>query len=45
MFKLQLVSLGVALANSLMFFIHAGTFGYGSLLVEQGEMESILVFR
>ena len=45
MIKAQIQSLGAALANSLMFFIHAAAFGYGSVLVENKEMEAVLVFR
>ncbi|CAF3666385.1 unnamed protein product [Adineta steineri] len=45
MIKTQIQSLGTALANSLMFFIHATAFGYGSLLVENGEMKVEHVFR
>jgi hypothetical protein len=43
--KIQIQSLGAALANSLMFFIHATAFGYGSVLVEQQKMNAIYVFR
>jgi hypothetical protein len=43
--KIQLQSIGTAIANSLMFFIHAAAFGYGSVLVENGEMNPIYVFR
>lgn len=43
--KIQLQSIGTALANSLMFFIHATAFGYGSVLVENKEMEVVYVFR
>ncbi|CAF1561503.1 unnamed protein product, partial [Rotaria magnacalcarata] len=45
MIKIQIQSLGTGLANSIMFFIHAASFGYGSVLVENGEMEAPLVFR
>lgn len=45
MIKIQLQSLGTALANSLMFFIHAASFGYGSYLVERKEMQATQVFR
>lgn len=45
MIKIQLQCVGTAFANSLMFFIHAAAFGYGSYLVENGEMEAPLVFR
>ncbi|CAF3440869.1 unnamed protein product [Rotaria sp. Silwood1] len=45
MIKIQLQSVGTGLANSLMFFIHAAAFGYGSVLVENGEMKAPLVFR
>ncbi|CAF3622834.1 unnamed protein product, partial [Rotaria sordida] len=43
--KIQLQSFGTGLANSIMFFIHAAAFGYGSVLVENGEMEAVRVFR
>ncbi len=43
--KIQMQAIGTAIANSLMFFIHAATFGYGSVLVENGEMNPIYVFR
>lgn len=43
--KVQFQALGTALANSLMYFIHAAAFGYGSVLVENGEMNPIYVFR
>jgi hypothetical protein len=33
------------MANSLMFFIHAAAFGYGAVLVKNGEMNPIYVFR
>ncbi|CAF0800398.1 unnamed protein product [Adineta ricciae] len=45
MIKIQIQSIGTALANSLMFFIHATAFGYGSFLVEKQEMEVLYVFR
>lgn len=45
MIKIQIQALGTALANSLMFFIHAAAFGYGSVLVRNGEMQGIRVFR
>ncbi|UJR37712.1 hypothetical protein I4U23_030407 [Adineta vaga] len=45
MVKIQIQSIGTAIANSLMFFIHATAFGYGSVLVENKEMEVIYVFR
>ena len=40
-----LQSIGTAIANSLMFFIHAATFGYGSYLVKYEDMNPIYVFR
>jgi hypothetical protein len=43
--KIQLQSLGTAMANSLMFFIHAAAFGYGAVLVKNREMNPIYVFR
>ncbi len=43
--KIQLESIGTAIANSLMFFIHAVAFGYGAVLVENGEMDPISVFQ
>jgi hypothetical protein len=43
--RIHLQSIGTALANSLMFFIHAAAFGYGSVLVENGEMNPLYVFR
>ncbi|CAF2533632.1 unnamed protein product [Rotaria sp. Silwood2] len=43
--KIQIQSVGTGLANSIMFFIHAAAFGYGSVLVENGEMTAPLVFR
>jgi hypothetical protein len=45
MIKIQLQALGTGLANSLMFFIHAAAFGYGSVLVGNGEMKAPHVFR
>lgn len=45
MIKIQLQSLGTAMANSLMFFIHAAAFGYGSVLVETDGLNPIYVFR
>ena len=43
--KIQLQALGTALANSLMFFIHATAFGYGSVLIKNKEINPIYVFR
>lgn len=43
--KIQLQSIGTAIANSLMYFIHAAAFGYGSVLVENGEINPVYVFR
>ena len=43
--RIHLQSVGTAIANSLMFFIHAAAFGYGSVLVKNGEMEAVKVFR
>ena len=45
MMKIQLQALGTALANSLMFFIHATAFGYGSVLIKNKEINPIYVFR
>lgn len=45
MLKIQLQAIGTALANSLMYFIHAAAFGYGSVLVENGEINPVYVFR
>ncbi len=45
MLKIPVQSFGTALANSLMYFIHAAAFGYGSVLVKNGEMYAIYVFR
>ena len=42
---IQLQSLGIAVANSLMFFVHSATFGYGSYLVDHGLIEPANVFR
>ena len=38
-------SIGTAMANSLMFFIHAVVFGYGSVLIEKKEMIPPHVFE
>lgn len=45
MMKIQIQALGTAIANSLMFFIHAAAFGYGSVLVKNHEMAGTSVFR
>lgn len=45
MFTLHLVASANALANSLMFFIHATAFGYGVTLVKSKEMAFQEVFR
>ena len=45
MCQLHLIALGAAIANSIMFFVHAATFAYGSKLVEADEMEFYGVFR
>ena len=38
-------SLGIGFAHSVIFFIHAATFGYGGYLVQHGEMKFQNVFR
>ena len=45
MMKIQIQSVGTGLANSLMFFIHAAAFGFGSYLVENCRMQPLRVFR
>lgn len=43
--KILIQASGTAIANSLMYFIHAAAFGYGSVLVKNGEMNPLYVFR
>ncbi|CAF3526768.1 unnamed protein product [Rotaria sp. Silwood1] len=45
MFYLHYVAFANALANSLMFFIHAAAFGYGVKLIQSKEMSFYNVFR
>ena len=45
MVKIQIQSIGTAIANSLMFFIHAAAFSFGGELVRTGEMDGPDVFR
>lgn len=42
---IQLQSVGIAVANSLMFFVHSATFGYGSYLVEHKLIAPVNVFQ
>ncbi|CAF1068198.1 unnamed protein product [Adineta steineri] len=45
MCRLHMIALGAAVANSLIFFIIAVTFSYGSVLVQKGEMTFQNVYR
>ncbi|CAF4415630.1 unnamed protein product, partial [Adineta steineri] len=45
MLTLHYVAFANALANSLMFFIHATAFGYGITLIKSGDMQFADVFR
>ncbi|CAF3961632.1 unnamed protein product [Rotaria magnacalcarata] len=45
LFYLHYISFANALANSLMFFIHAAAFGYGVALIQSNEMTFEGVFR
>ena len=45
MCRLHLLALGAGIANSMFYFIHAANFGYGSQLVENGEMRFDQVLR
>lgn len=43
--KIQIQALGKAVANSFLYFIQVTAFGYGAILVENGEMTFDEVFR
>ncbi|CAF4606246.1 unnamed protein product [Rotaria sp. Silwood2] len=45
MIVIPLQALGTAIANSLLFFLHAAAFGYGGYLIEKSEMQFQNVFR
>ncbi|CAF4542802.1 unnamed protein product, partial [Rotaria sp. Silwood2] len=45
MIVIPLQALGIAIANSLLFFLHAAAFGYGGYLIEKNEMQFQNVFR
>ena len=45
MWKIPVQSLGNAIANSFLYFIHVTTFSYGAKLVQSGEMTFDQVFQ
>lgn len=45
MYRLHLIAIGAAIANSIMYFLHSASFSYGSRLVENGEMTFDKVYR
>ncbi|CAF4896045.1 unnamed protein product [Rotaria sp. Silwood1] len=44
-YKILMIAFGNAIANSIMFFIHAAAFSYGSHLVKQKQISFVDVFR
>lgn len=45
MWRLNLVALGAAVSNSMMYFLRGTSFVYGGKLVESGEMKFDDVYR
>ena len=43
--QLHLIALGAGVANSVMYFLHSASFGYGSKLVVNNEMRFDKVIR
>ncbi|CAF3335982.1 unnamed protein product [Rotaria sp. Silwood2] len=44
-YRLHLIALGAAIANSIVYFLHSSAFSYGSKLVKNNEMTYVNVFR